>query len=1603
MRKYFSLFGSIFFLILFTLPHFSFAQKQKVSVFSVQFHTQDALNQWIQSATYTADLPIPRMLPEPGFTQGRNNKIFWEIDYTPAADDSILLINILGTDETTGTVLPSAIQDFNKNYFPFSNLTPFHRYSFKARLVRQKKGAALPEVGDFSAVPSFSTQDDLPPVVSRISVPNANWFGNWTNTNSLQIQYTMADTSGIDSSYLFLRNSGSSGWMLFKTNDFDSVNVANFHFLTGHLADGYYEVSITGKDNSNAPESHGAGLQTASAWIADGNKGIPDTAQLKFHVDVTPPDTLTLTLRQDRDVIQIHWTMPVDPGIGLKGYKVYRDGQFLADISGTQTSYSDSLAKSMAALPETDAFLRYEVQPYDSLGNIQTKAVGAVFHFWAKPRMFSEPHYTEGTSNVVCWSPVGETDHYVLEWAADARFTVDVHSATPTDTCYTVQGLANQQRVYYRVKQVRSDGSETNWSNVVWSTQDLDPPVRHQFSIGEMDSSAYYHGWINQSVLHVRYAFSDSAGIDSVILWRIRLADSRWIRFLAKDSYDSSTVVSDTLIRTFPDGDYRFFVTARDHAHAPESHGNHLIVYGNSYQPLLSDQPLQRIKIDTTPPDSVTLAVRQEHEVIHLNWTASHDSSIGIGLAGYRILRNGSLIATVSAADTSFSDVFNPPLRSDQELHYQIQPFDSLTNVQMSGGTRSIWYRANPVMYAEPGATAGTQNQVCWKPKSDTEKYVVQVATDSLFQNQLATLNVQDTCVTKTMLENGKTYYYRVKQVRQDGSETGWSRAVHSRQDSDPPEITGVKIAEEDSADWQHGWYNRSKIHLLFSAADGSGLDSLFLYSRVDATTSWHLIQTVAHLDSIQTWASSFDSTLDDGWYEFFITGRDHAHAAISHEGKWFVLGNKYVPQSGDVPQAKVKIDTQPPSAVSASGKQVEDVIRLSWTSSQDAPLGIGLAGYRIIRNGQLLAEIPKDQTAYFDSLRNPPVVQTRYQYQIQPFDSLKNTQQTGGLVTVVYKPHPTMLTEPEITAGLKNVVCWYSMDDLDHFEVQRSENQAFEGKRDSVVTTDTCATFENLKNGQTYYYRVREIRKDGSMTGWSNTVWSTQDDTPPRMSDWSIAESGSPGWYHNWYSKPAVQIAYSASDSAGVDSVFLWKKNTLEGEWTVFDVQDYDSLAQVTSFFAETLPDGRYYFYLSGRDNAHAPQSRALALYPLGNKYEPTAQDAPQVKVFIDTTPPDTLHILSAAQTRGNRIEITWAGPAHDAGIGVAGIHVYKKNSLIKTLPASATSFRDTITASYSSIQTIHYRVAAFDSLNNENQEAGKRSVLFYPAVTAVIIYDEPEFTAGSSNEIVWKPIYLSATYTVQCSDDSTFSRVLQEKTTTDTSSVFSGLQDDVVYYYRVRAVDQFGRDVNWSAVTASRQDMSPPHLTSLTLPNVESIEGKNWIYGSPELVIRAELSDQKSGKVQALILYQDGVLQDTISFVAQHQIETSFSKMLTINPNTAVEICLRAVDAAGNVSEPLCKTIYWEPLREDIVAFPNPFDPSGGKPAIIRVKDAKVQEVWIYDYFGNLVRKLHKDSAGHDFFWDGRNGKGELVANGGYLCVIHGAKAYYKIAVLK
>ncbi|MFH1282201.1 MAG: S8 family serine peptidase [bacterium] len=84
-----------------------------------------------------------------------------------------------------------------------------------------------------------------------------------------------------------------------------------------------------------------------------------------------------------------------------------------------------------------------------------------------------------------------------------------------------------------------------------------------------------------------------------------------------------------------------------------------------------------------------------------------------------------------------------------------------------------------------------------------------------------------------------------------------------------------------------------------------------------------------------------------------------------------------------------------------------------------------------------------------------------------------------------------------------------------------------------------------------------------------------------------------------------------------------------------------------------------------------------------------------------------------------------------------------------------------------------------------------------------------------------------------------------------------------------------------------------------------------------------------------------------------------------------------------------------------EDLTNFPNPFPAYGRNDTTIQYylkEDAQVKVV-VYDLLGNLVKRIDvaKGAPGqgqggiqNQIVWDGRNGQGELVANGGYICIV-------------
>lgn len=134
-----------------------------------------------------------------------------------------------------------------------------------------------------------------------------------------------------------------------------------------------------------------------------------------------------------------------------------------------------------------------------------------------------------------------------------------------------------------------------------------------------------------------------------------------------------------------------------------------------------------------------------------------------------------------------------------------------------------------------------------------------------------------------------------------------------------------------------------------------------------------------------------------------------------------------------------------------------------------------------------------------------------------------------------------------------------------------------------------------------------------------------------------------------------------------------------------------------------------------------------------------------------------------------------------------------------------------------------------------------------------------------------------------------------------------------------------------------------------------------------------------------------------------------TTFSDV-DLKNGTIYYYTARTYDEIPNYSRPVY--LKAEPKATYAYFYPNPFSPlSGATIKTIFPYDTEI-DLAIYDAVGNLVIQLYKNQPvmANDptlvLSWDGRNGKGEMVANGVYYCIIKslkGDKIVEKVAVVR
>jgi uncharacterized protein YkwD/chitodextrinase len=403
---------------------------------------------------------------------------------------------------------------------------------------------------------------------------------------------------------------------------------------------------------------------------------------------------------------------------------------------------------------------------------------------------------------------------------------------------------------------------------------------------------------------------------------------------------------------------------------------------------------------DTVPPGTPTLTATVKSSMqVDLSWTASTDNT---GVAGYQILRNGSVLASVAASALSYSDV---NVAANTSYSYNVKAYDAAHNYSNASNTAQVVTPAPPSPGGGCPAPAGNAFTGCYYNNTTMSGAPVLIRTD-------AQVNFD--------------WFYKGPDpsVTPDNFSVRWQGNFQFDQGSytfTAVASDGIRVYIDGNAvidqwvDQSPNWMFRTTQTL----SQGAHLVTVEYYER----TGW----PTAHV----TWKGSGTGPSPAPSIAAFTATPASIAPGGSSQLAWSVSGATAVSIDNGIGSvtgttsrtvspsqtttyrltasnangtatatATVTVtpagDTQPPSAPSltATAKSATEV-DLTWTASMD---NMGVAGYQITRNGSVLATVNSSARSYGDTKVS---ADTSYTYSVKAYDAANNYSAASNGVQV--------------------------------------------------------------------------------------------------------------------------------------------------------------------------------------------------------------------------------------------------------------------------------------------------------------------------------------------------------------------------------------------------------------------------------------------------------------------------------------------------------------------------------------------------------------------------------------------------------------------------
>jgi hypothetical protein len=271
----------------------------------------------------------------------------------------------------------------------------------------------------------------------------------------------------------------------------------------------------------------------------------------------------------------------------------------------------------------------------------------------------------------------------------------------------------------------------------------------------------------------------------------------------------------------------------------------------------------------------------------------------------------------------------------------------------------------------------------------------------------------------------------------------------------------------------------------------------------------------------------------------------------------------------------------------------------------------------------------------------------------------------------------------------------------------------------------------------------------------------------------------------------------------------------------------------------------------------------------------------------------------------------------------------------LIITQPLNRTdSTGSTSGSGYSQIPGT-YVVCAKDTTFGYDIEIINCRTLYVIPVTAPVFLTEPYYTKGFTNTLAWQSIGTGYQYYIEASESPTFETVLTNSGwINNTSYQFTNLENEKMYFYRVKGRNPYGGVSAWSSVVFSVQDSQPPEIETLSIGDIGDNTTTEWDLNFLVQMIFRVTDNLQLNKGDFLCVNSLGI---TYSCVNDYKMEgdnlivnvrlRDLERIAGAYLSERYEFCIEASDAGGNITR-TCGIYLNIPKEESKPIRPNIID---------------------------------------------------------------------------